>query len=63
MPMVSLAIAYRGKGWNVRGGHCSAGALAVKGLSALSQSLSMLNLISGADHPVPICSELLLEFL
>ena len=61
--MVSLAIAYRGKGWNVRRGHWSVITLAVKRLEDLPRSLSIVNLISRADHPVSDSSELLLEFV
>ena len=63
MPMVSLAIAYRESGWNVRGGHCSATSLLVKRSGALSRSLSIVNLISSAYQPVPDCSGLLWLFL
>ena len=63
IPMVSLAIAYRKKVWNVRSGHCSAKTLAVKRFQSRSRSLSILNLISFAYQPVPDCSELLWEVL
>ncbi|AII47278.1 hypothetical protein KR49_12840 [Synechococcus sp. KORDI-49] len=48
MPMVSLAIAYRRKGWNVRREDCFAEALPVKRFADISQSLSIVNMISRA---------------
>jgi len=61
MPMVSLAIAYRGKGWNVRWRHCFPRPELVKGFGRLPASLSIVNLISGANTPVGDCLSGLLE--
>jgi hypothetical protein len=61
--MVSLAIAYRRKGWNVRRRDCFAKALPVKRFADIPQSLSIVNLISRAYRCRNDHSELLWGFL